>query len=84
MRTGALSKKIFLAADSRAVARQLDARKTREHLTFEQWLAALDSAALSAGFRCRVAATTGAECWRDYYDGGMTPDQALTEDLSHA
>lgn len=66
------------------VAEALNARKTKDHISFEQWLAFLDTAALTAGFRGRIAADTGAECWQDYYDDGYTPTQALAEDLHHA
>jgi hypothetical protein len=62
----------------------LEARKTNEHISFAQWLAALDHAALTAGFKGRIAADTGAECWQEYYDDGYTPTAALSEDLGHA
>ena len=26
----------------------------------------------------------GEECWRDYYDSGYTPEEALDEDLNYA
>lgn len=61
----------------------LEARKTKDHLSFEQWLAFLDTAWLSAGFTRRIAADTGAECWQDYYDDGYTPSEALAEDMGH-
>lgn len=78
------SKRALRNDRSNPATQQLAARKTREHLTFDEWLAALDGAALTAGFRCRLAATSGAECWRDYYEEGMTPDEALAEDWSYA
>lgn len=62
----------------------MEARKTNAHLSFEQWLSALDHAALTAGFKWRIAADTGAYCWQDYYDEGYTPTDALAEDLGHA
>ncbi len=62
----------------------LEARKTNEHITFEQWLEALDAAALTAGFKGRIVKDTGDDCWRDYYDDGYTPRAALAEDLHHA
>lgn len=65
-------------------AEVLESRKTKDHISIEQWLAFLDTAALTAGFRGRIAADTGPECWQDYYDDGYTPRAALTEDLSHA
>ncbi len=63
---------------------QLAARKTREHMTFEQWLTALNEAAHTDRFKGVLVRQTGAECWRDYYEDGMTPDEALAEDWSHA
>ena len=65
-------------------ANKLEARKTNANFTFEQWLAFLDGAALSGGWKYRIAEQTGDECWRDYYDYGYTPLEALTEDCSHA
>lgn len=62
----------------------LEARKTNAHISFDQWLVALDHAALTAGFKGRIAADTGAECWQEYYDDGYTPTAALSEDLGHA
>jgi len=62
----------------------LEARKTNANISMAQWLAFLDTAALTAGFRGRIAADTGPECWQDYYDDGYTPTQALAEDLHHA
>lgn len=62
----------------------LDARKTKANCSMEQWLGFLDTAALSAGFKRRIAADTGPECWQDYYDDGYTPREALAEDLHHA
>lgn len=67
---------------SQAAAR-LEARKTIHHISFEQWLSGLDHAALTYGFTRRLVADTGAESWRDYYEDGMTPTQALLEDLSY-
>jgi hypothetical protein len=62
----------------------LEARKTNAHYTLEQWLGFLDHAALSVGFPGRIAADTGPDSWRDYYDEGYTPMAALAEDLHHA
>jgi hypothetical protein len=64
--------------------KRLEARKTIKHITFEQWLAFLDTAALTAGFRSRIAACTDQECWKDFYEDGYTPTRALAEDLSRA
>lgn len=80
---GAVAGQVERSVRPRA-AEALEARKTKDRIPFEQWLAGLDHAALTAGFRCRMVAGTGAECWRDYYDDGYTPRDALAEDLSHA
>ena len=62
----------------------LEARKTKEHFTFEQWLGFLDGAALTCRWKYRIAEQTGEECWKGYYDDGYTPLEALTEDFGHA
>lgn len=51
---------------------------------FEQWLGFLDGAALTCRWKYRIAEQTGEECWKDYYDDGYTPLEALTEDFGHA
>lgn len=61
----------------------LEVRKTNKHLSFEQWLDALDAAALTIGFKGRIVKDTGDDCWRDYYEHGITPRQALSDDLSY-
>lgn len=66
------------------IAETLDKRKTKDHFTFEQWLGFLDQVALSNRWKERIVAQTGAECWRDYYDDGYTPYEALQEDCSYA
>lgn len=68
---------------TKSAAERLEARKTVDNISFEQWLAGLDHAALTFGFSRRLVADTGAETWRDYYEHGMTPTQALHEDLSY-
>lgn len=68
---------------TKSVADLLEARKTIKYIPFEQWLAGLDHAALTYGFGRRLVADTGAETWRDYFEHGMTPKQALYEDLSY-
>jgi hypothetical protein len=62
----------------------LEARKTNKHLTFSQWLEALDAAALTMGFKGRIVKDTGDDCWADYYNDGYTPRAALVEDLHSA
>lgn len=66
------------------VAEILEKRKTALNFSFEQWLGFLDHTALTYGWKSRIAAQTGAECWRDYYEAGFTPLEALTEDCSYA
>lgn len=68
---------------TKSASERLEARKTAANISFEQWLAGLDHAALTYGFSRRLVADTGAESWRDYYENGMTPTQALYEDLSY-
>jgi hypothetical protein len=65
-------------------ANKLEARKTKTNFTFWQWLGFLDGAALTCGWKYRIVEQTGDECWRDYYDDGYTPLEALTEDCRHA
>lgn len=43
-------------------------RKTKEHYTFDQWLALLDTEALTRGMKTRLVAQTGADCWLCYYN----------------
>lgn len=66
------------------VADLLEARKTKEHYTFQQWLGFLDGAALTVRFKWRYGTMTGDEFWIDYYNDGYTPMEALIEDLSYA
>ena len=61
----------------------LEARKTKANISFVEWLAFLDTAALTARFQGRIAAVTGAECWQDYYDDGHTPAEALNQELRY-
>jgi hypothetical protein len=51
--------------------------------TFEQWLSLLDKEAQSRGVEGSLTNDTGADCWRDYFDDGYTPAEALDEDWSH-
>lgn len=66
-----------------SITEALEARKTKANHTFDEWLAMLDAAALSNGFKGRIVKDTGSDCWRDYYLDGYTPTQALLEDLSN-
>lgn len=66
------------------LAKRLRDRQTKEHFSFEQWLALLDHAFLTIGATRRVVQDTGADCWRDYYDHGYSAHEAMLEDLSCA
>jgi len=63
---------------------RLEARKTNALFTLDQWLGFLDGAALTCGWRYRISRSTGEECWKDYYEDGYTPMEALTEDCNYA
>jgi hypothetical protein len=54
-------------------------------MTFEQWLEELNAEAARRGYAGadRFWQGTGDDCWRDYYDVGITPADALTEDESY-
>jgi hypothetical protein len=62
----------------------LERRKTKDRFTFAQWCDFLDSAALTCGWKYRISAATGEDCWVEYYNDGYTPMEALTEDCSYA
>ncbi len=72
-----------MTAQSQSVSKLLDAKKTKDYYSFKQWLAFLDHAALTAGFNLRISKDTGDECWREYYEDGYTPFDAL-EDFANA
>jgi hypothetical protein len=48
--------------------------------TFEDWCASLNRWSAKYGYSGGIVQQTGADCWRDYYDEGYTPDEALRED----
>lgn len=50
---------------------------------FDGWLAELDRAAAECGYGESFTWHTGDEPWRDYYDAGLTPLDALTEDANN-
>ena len=51
-------------------------------MTFEEWIAALDAEARRIGYGSgSYSGMTGLDCWRDAYDDGMTPTDALAEDI---
>lgn len=49
---------------------------------FFAWLAELNTAAERAGFGASLTETTGADCWRPYFDDGLTPSDALAADAA--
>ena len=53
-------------------------------MQFEQWLKQLDETARERGYCVErgqtYSAVTGADCWRDYFDDGLLPADALAED----
>ena len=61
-------------------------------MSFEEWCKALDAhhenlRETEAGFEGYghgpATEQTGTECWRDYYDQGDTPEDALAEDRTY-
>ena len=59
----------------------LEARKTKENFSFENWLGFVDSIYLTLGFPYRVVEQTGADCWRDFYESGYSAYDAVIEDF---
>ena len=51
--------------------------------TFTDWLAQLDELARDTLGR-EIVPITGHDCWRELYEDGLTPAEALEEDRSHA
>lgn len=49
---------------------------------FFAWLAELNTAAARLGFGDGLTETTGADCWRPYFDDGLTPSDALAADAA--
>lgn len=49
---------------------------------FFAWLAELNTAAARLGFGDGLTETTGADCWRSYFDDGLTPSDALAADAA--
>jgi hypothetical protein len=55
-------------------------------LSFEEWLRELDAEYEKRGgdqTGKSLVAQSGRECWRDYYDDGYSPADALSEDWSY-
>lgn len=55
---------------------------TKDTATFDQWLEALDKVAPSVGYISdhTLTSLTGKDCWRDSYDQGLTPAEAIEMD----
>lgn len=54
-------------------------------MTFEKWLEELNTIARAYGFKgAPIVEQTGAECWRECYDEGLTPREALMNEGLHA
>ena len=52
---------------------------------FNAWCDELDKIAREEfEFECDCTISTGRECWRDAFEDGETPRDALLEDLSYA
>jgi hypothetical protein len=52
---------------------------------WEHWLGDLNEAAEAKGYQDRpLTETTGEDKWRVYFDRGLSPGQALDEDLAEA
>lgn len=66
------------------ITEKLNSRKTKKHYSFTQWLGFLDLEFLTTRCSFRVVKQTGEDCWRRFYDDGMTPGEAITEDESNA
>ncbi|MFC3127231.1 hypothetical protein ACFOD4_19355 [Pseudoroseomonas globiformis] len=48
-------------------------------MTFPEWLAALNAEAAARGYQGKpLVEQTGEECWREAYEDGEMPAQALT------
>lgn len=51
---------------------------------FVTWLAALTTVAIeNYGVTADVVEVCGPECWWDYYNEGLTPEEALLEDMNY-
>lgn len=50
---------------------------------FKGWLKKLDEVAKSYGHTTSYTEDTGADCWRGYFDDGLSPEDAYQEDCSH-
>lgn len=53
-------------------------------MTFDEWLTALAVEFERIGWGISYVERTGAECWREMYDDGLTPVDAVSEEMSAA
>ena len=52
-------------------------------MTFEKWCEEVEKILSSQfGFRNPAHGTIDREAWREFYDDGMTPEQAIGEDMA--
>jgi hypothetical protein len=59
--------------------------RTETSMPFEQWFAELKQVAVKDfGFTPESAETLHADSWRDYFDAGQSPAEAMSEDMSYA
>lgn len=49
---------------------------------FFTWLAELNHIAEASGFGRGLTESTGADCWRPFFDDGLTPADALARDAA--
>lgn len=57
----------------------------QQSLTFEEWIENLKQVALSQyDFTDKGIATIDWPAYRNYYDDGYTPEEAMAEDMSYA
>ena len=56
------------------------AQAMTEAIDLPTWCARLDAIAHQRGYQPDLTKTTGAECWREYFDEGATPAEALRLD----
>jgi hypothetical protein len=55
------------------------------NVDFEDWIVALDQEFQKIGWGYeRYMQQTGSECWREMFDDGLTPSEAVSEELSAA
>jgi len=67
----------------------LDARKTNDNYSFEEWMMFLNAEFLNIGFNGKPFTgeydiDPSASCWFDQYESGNTPFEAIEEYFSYA